>query len=63
MTITQNERFNELLKEITSLAPKSVVSLKIVITADETRVTEKHKYSEELKKRSQSMRNITGEWM
>lgn len=63
MVQKNQKRFEELLSEMKQLFEDTIVSVRIVITADDTTLTQNHKHPEQLKKNSTSMRNIKGEWI
>lgn len=57
------KKFEKLLGAIKALFPDTTTSVRITITADETKIASRYRYPDELKKRSVSMRNIKGEWI
>lgn len=57
------KRFKELLNEMKLLFPDTTTSVRIVITADNIKLTESFRHPEQLKKSSISMRNIQGNFI
>ena len=56
-------KFEQLLNELKQLFPDTTTSVKIVITAENTKIFQSFRYPEQLKKQNISMRNIKGDFI
>lgn len=63
MVQENQKRFEELLDEIKSLFPNTTTSVRIIITAEHTKLVQSFKHPCQLKKANISMRNIKGNWI
>jgi len=63
MATDDQKRFEELINEIKQLFPDTTTSVRITITADNTKLVSQYRHPEQLKKSGYSMKNIQGNFI
>lgn len=63
MIQANQKRFEELLAEMKTLFADTTTSVRIIITADSTKLIQHFRHPQQLKKSGFSMRNIKGEFI